>query len=509
MAAPVLVVFSVVCIITIAYYLIVLLKNVNNFLKKSSVLNLIPHEKPHWLLGHILDYPGPNDAGLKFQREMVAVYPYISLYWLGYVPLVMVSHPSTVKAILKTSEPKGNVYNLIRPWVGDGLLVSKGDKWARNRRLLTPAFHFDILRPYINIKNKAADVFVSNMKRFADRNEYFEVFAEVSMFTLDVILKCAFSYDIDCQNLKEKHPYVVAVTALADLSLDRFFKPWFHSDFIYFLTPSGREFKKHCNFVHKVAEEIIENRQKALVTSSVEQDIVKSKRCMDFLDILLTAKDENGIGLSQMEIRDEVDTFLFEGHDTTASAISWTMFSLAEHPEHQAAVQREVDDLMAGKKTENIEMEDLVNLPYLTMCIKESMRLHTPVPFIQRELAQEMIIEGQKIPSGVVISVPVYNVHHNPLIWDNSTEFRPDRFSPENVEKRDPFAFIPFSAGSRNCIGQNFAMHEIKLILARLFYKYTLELDPNHKVEKKQALVMRTMTGIRMKPVPRVPDTAE
>lgn len=479
---------------------------VMEFRKMSHLIKQFPNEPPHLIFGNLLEYPGPNDEGLKFQREMTGKFPRVQSVWNGpFFPMVLVSHPDTVRIILKTSEPKCyRIYHLMEPWIGDGLLLSSGQKWGRNRRLLTPAFHFDILRPYLNIKNKAADVFMEKLSDFDKRGVHFEVFNEVSMFTLDVILKCAFSYDVDCQRLGDQHPYVKAVFALSEMAVDRFFKPWLHSDWVFFLTPNGRRFQKCCKLVHEVAEEIIAKRRITLASSpSAPEAASHKKRCLDFLDILLTAKDENGEGLTSSEIRDEVDTFLFEGHDTTASAISWAMFSLAEQQDIQAACQREVDELVVGRQSDDVLWDDLSSLPYLTMCIKEALRLHSPVPFIQRQLTKDTEIDGNIAPAGTVISIVIYNIHHNPTVWEDSTEFRPERFSEENNNTRHPYAFIPFSAGPRNCIGQNFAMHEIKIVLAKMLHRFTLVLDPRHKVERFESVVMKTKTGIQMKAVPR------
>nr|KAG5687126.1 hypothetical protein BaRGS_034039 [Batillaria attramentaria] len=226
------------------------------------------------------------------------------------------------------------------------------------------------------------------------------------------------------------------------------------------------------------------------------------QRYVDFLDILLTAKDEDGEGLTPLEIRDEVDTLLLAGHDTTTSAISWAMFSLAQHPEIQASCQAEVDDLMADRQSDDIVWEDLSKLPYLTMCIKETLRLYSPVTYIQRELTRDTEIDGHTVPAGCIVNIGIYDVHHNRTVWENAMEFQPERFTEENASARSPYAFIPFSAGPRACMGQHFAVNEIKLVLARMLHRFTLVLDPNHKVEK--TIVMKSPTGIRMKTVARL-----
>ncbi|RUS79317.1 hypothetical protein EGW08_012935, partial [Elysia chlorotica] len=443
-------------------------------------------------------YPGPDEAGLAYQRAHISRFPRTSVMWMLNMPMLLVSHPTTISVILKTSEPKGPFsYDLIRPWIGDGLLTSKGDKWYRNRRLLTPAFHFEILKHYVQIKNRCADLLVGKFLKAAETGSSFRVFSNVAMYSLDVILKCSMSYETDCQLPGNKHPYVKAVNILSDIMLARFFQPWFHNDFIFSLTPSGRNFFKQCNYVHQVAETIIKKRQAELSGDDAVPG-AKRGRCLDFLDILITARDEGGQGLTFSEIRDEVDTFLFEGHDTTSSAISWTLFSIAGHPEVQRRVQEEIDVLLHDRENSDITWDDLARLPYLTMVIKEAMRLHTPVPFIQRILTVDTEIDGKTAPAGTLTNCVLYNIHHNPVVWPDSLKFDPDRFLPENVEKRHPYSFVPFSAGPRNCIGQNFAMDEIKIIVARILHRVNIRLDPDQKVEKIMSVVMRAKNDIRL-----------
>jgi cytochrome P450 len=228
-------------------------------------------------------------------------------------------------------------------------------------------------------------------------------------------------------------------------------------------------------------------------------EALKRDRYLDFLDILLTAKDEDGEGLTYQEIRDEVDTFLFEGHDTTASAISWALYSLAEHPEYQTLCQEEIDHVLQGRSDDNIQWSDLGELSYLTMCIKEALRLHCPVPFIERETTKALTIDGVTLPARSLVDIQIYRLHHNAAVWPDSLEFRPTRFLPENLLKIDNFSFVPFSAGPRNCIGQHFAMHEMKIAIARILRKYNLALDAEFKVQKKVGVVMKTADGMYLK----------
>uniref|UniRef100_H3CK18 aromatase n=1 Tax=Tetraodon nigroviridis TaxID=99883 RepID=H3CK18_TETNG len=147
------------------------------------------------------------------------------------------------------------------------------------------------------------------------------------------------------------------------------------------------------------------------------------------------------------------DTFMFEGHDTTASGISFILYNLACHPEHQKC-REEILQVLNGKDT--MDWEDLSKIPYTTMCIKESLRLHPPVPGISRKTTKPItFFDGRTLPAGTRIGTSVFGIHRNATVWENPTVFDPLRFLPENASKRSPHAFVPFAAGPRNCIGSN------------------------------------------------------
>lgn len=453
----------------------------------------------HWFYGHLHLFPKVPSERIKFILGLGAKFRRYFCLWVGPARVtIVVNHPSTVKAVMKTSEPKptsfGGMYRFGIPWLGKGLLIADGARWSRSRRLLTPAFHFDILKPYVSIYNEAAEILMTNLDTNCNRGECFEIFTNISRCTLDVILRCAFSYETDCQKPGPAHPYLVAVNELSDIWWMREKKLMLYPDFIFYLTPMGRRFKQHCDYVHRVAEEVINKRKKLLECS---KEPVKRKY-LDFLDILLTAKDEQGNGMSLMDIRNEVDTFMFEGHDTTASSISWTLYALAKHPEYQKKAQDEIDEIYSCKDTEQIEWQDLSKMEYLTMCLKESLRNYSPVPFIQREFTHDFEVDGRKFPAGTPVTVHIYGVHHNIDIWEDPMTYKPERFSKENVAKMDSYQFVPFSAGPRNCIGQHFALNEEKVILARLLRRYSFHLDPGHVVQMKIAATLRTENGIMM-----------
>ncbi|XP_048770376.2 cytochrome P450 4F2-like isoform X2 [Ostrea edulis] len=393
-----------------------------------------------------------------------------------FYPAFGVCHPESAKVLLKSSEPKprhtiGGSYRLLLPWLGDGLLLSGGRKWERNRRLLTPAFHFDILRPYVQIYNDVASVFLEKFQNACDSKQSIEIYSLVSLATLDTMLRCSLSYHGRVQEMGS---------------------PWLYPDFIYGLTPSGRENKKLTNYVHQFADKIIQSRREALKT---DPDLTKKLR-RDFLDILITARDESGKGLTAEEIRAEVDTFLFEGHDTTASGISWAIYSLAKYSEIQEKVHQELVEVLGERQ--QLQWEDLNELKYMSMFLREVMRMHSPVPGIARHLTKPVVIEGVEIPANFDIDIPIHAVNHHPDVWPDHMEFKPERFEDEAKLSRDPFSYFPFSAGPRNCIGQNFAMNEQKVMIGSLLKRFKVSLVEGHVYEEFPDVVMRPRYGIKI-----------
>uniref|UniRef100_A0A8C9FK49 Uncharacterized protein n=1 Tax=Pavo cristatus TaxID=9049 RepID=A0A8C9FK49_PAVCR len=244
------------------------------------------------------------------------------------------------------------------------------------------------------------------------------------------------------------------------------------------------------------SDKVIQERKESLKDER-EFEKIKKKRHLDFLDILLCAKDETGAGLSDEDLRAEVDTFMFEGHDTTASGLSWVLYCLASHPEHQARCREEIKDILGSRDT--IQWEDLGKMTYSTMCIKESLRLYPPVPGVSRQLSKPITFhDGRTLPEGTVTAISIYLIHRNPSVWKDPSVFDPLRFSPENVSGRHSHAFLPFAAGMRNCIGQQFAMIEMKVALALTLLRFELSPDLTNPPRKIPRIILRSKNGIHL-----------
>ncbi|CAH2310729.1 cytochrome P450 4B1-like [Pelobates cultripes] len=477
----------------------VLLKGIQLFHKRKrlmAALQPFPGPPGHWLFGQA-DVFYEDGKTLDTLVSWATQFPYANPLWFGqFVAYLNITHPEYAKTLLSRTDRKDNVsYEHLIPWIGRGLLVLSGQKWFQHRRLLTPGFHYDVLKPYVKIMGDCTKVMLDQLQKQGSTGQSIDIYPFVSKMTLDTIMKCAFSCHTNCQT-DRKNQYTKAVYDLTFQVNNRLRFFLFHSDLIFYLSPQGRQFQKACKISHDHTENVIKQRKES-VKHDDELEKIQKRRHLDFLDILLFAQDENGQGLSDEDLRAEVDTFMFEGHDTTASGISWILYCMAKYPEHQQRCREEIREVLADRDT--LEWDDLSKLPYTTMCIKESLRLNTPVPLIARQINQPITFsDGRSLPEGSLVSVSIDSIHRNPSVWNDPEVFDPSRFSQDDTEQRHSHSFLPFSAGPRNCIGQSFAMNELKVAVALTLNAFELSVDPAQTPIKIYMLSLRSKNGIHL-----------
>ncbi|KAJ6668615.1 hypothetical protein lerEdw1_012097 [Lerista edwardsae] len=410
-------------------------------------------------------YPLLGNA-LLFERDGAGFFQQVILYsnalrnipllklWIGPLPFVALYHAETVEVVLSSSKhiTKPYVYRFLEPWLGTGLLTSAGSKWRSRRKMLTPTFHFTILSDFLEVMNEQSNILVQKLEKHVGR-EPFDCFLYITLCALDIICETAMGKNIGAQINKDSE-YIRSVYRMSYLIHRRQKFPWFWPDFVYRLCPEGREYYKSLKILHNFTDNVIAEKVNQLknqeAVSGDEQSKAKVRRA--FLDMLLTSTDEDGNKLSYVGIREEVDTFMFEGHDTTAAALSWCIHLLANNPETQIKLHRELDEVF-GDSDRHITMDDLKQLRYLDCVIKEALRLFPSVPFFARSLKEDCYIRGFKVPKGADALIVPYALHRDPSSFPEPEEFRPERFFPENSAGRHPYAYVPFSAGPRNCIG--------------------------------------------------------
>uniref|UniRef100_A0A8D0W4K3 Cytochrome P450 4B1 n=1 Tax=Sus scrofa TaxID=9823 RepID=A0A8D0W4K3_PIG len=463
----------------------------------ARAMDKFPGPPTHWIFGHALEIQqtGSLDKMVSWAHQ----FPHAHPLWLGpFLGFLNIYEPEYAKAVYSRGDPKASdLYDFFLQWIGKGLLVLHGPKWFQHRKLLTPGFHHDVLKPYVAVMANSARVMLDKWEEKAREDKSFDIYHDVGHMALELLMKCTFGKGTSGLNYSSDNAYHLAVRDLTLLMQQRLSSFQYHNDFIYWLTPHGRRFLRACRVAHDHTDQVIRER-KAALQDKEEQERIQSRRHLDFLDILLGAQDEDRVKLSDADLRAEVDTFMFGGHDTTTSGISWFLYCMALNPEHQHRCREEICEILGDR--DSIQGEDLGKMTYLTMCIRESFRLYPPVPQVYRQLSEPVsFVDGRSLPAGSLISLHIYALHRNSAVWPDPEVFDPLRFSLENMAGRHPFAFLPFSAGPRNCIGQQFAMNEMKVVAALSLLRFEFAPDPSRPPIPMPQLTLCSKTGIHLR----------
>jgi cytochrome P450 len=215
----------------------------------------------------------------------------------------------------------------------------------------------------------------------------------------------------------------------------------------------------------------------------------------DLLSMLMAARDEDGSGMTDRQLRDEILTFLLAGHETTAVSLSWTWYLLSQHPEVEQKLREELTQVLGGRAP---RLEDLPRLPYTDKVVKESMRLYPPAWSLARTVTKEVELGGYRLPVGANVVMSQWILHRDPRFFEQPEQFNPDRWTAEAAQRLPRFAYFPFGGGPRLCIGASFAMMEANLLLAAIAQRFQLRLAPGHSVAALPSITLRPRYGMRM-----------
>jgi len=346
-------------------------------------------------------------------------------------------------------------------------------------------------------------VFIDSLGEHVNK-QAFDFYPHSTRYTLNTICETAMGSSSNSTSI-EKSEYVNHVNELSKLLIHRVHRPWLNFDFVYKLFSYGKQFQFSIDRVHEFTRNIIADRKNEYIELKkkgnsgfdLESDeIYGKKRRLAFMDLLIHSNLENG-DIDDEGIQEEVDTFMFEGHDTTASGLSWAIYNIGRFSEVQKKIVDELYEILGSDKIEYISSNQLHQLKYLECVIKESMRLFPPVPFHSRQLEEDATIVGVDIPAGTVLAMAIMSIHMDPNHFPNPTTFDPDRFLQNNSANRHPYSFIPFAAGPRNCIGQKFAMMELKTAVAHILHQFhvTSVYDNENDLQSYSELILRPVNG--------------
>jgi len=398
--------------------------------------------------------------------------------------LFIINEPGAIRYVLLDNAAnyiKSEVgRRLLEPGLGRGLLTSEGETWRRHRRIMAPSFDPRSVVGYAPIMTEVTQDLLAKWDALPEGSET-DVAAAMMHATLHIISKAMFSADSDEIVDVVESGVSQYQTIVRPSLLDLMHFPLWLSRLISPMPTEG-------------IFDAFDQKIDALLTERGRAPDAEPK---DLLARLIAARDsETGGGMTAKEVRDQVVTIFMAGHETTSQALSWTWYLLSQHPAVEAKLHAELADVLGGRTP---RYDDIANLRYARMVIEESMRLYPPAHTTGRQpLAADEIL-GHRIPAGAEVLIMPWLLHRKPQLWENPERFDPERFSPERSAERPRFAYIPFGAGPRICIGAAFAMTEAILILATIAQRYRLHLKPGFPVEPQGLITLRPRYGLQMR----------
>ncbi|XP_022126369.2 cytochrome P450 4C1-like isoform X1 [Pieris rapae] len=412
--------------------------------------------------------------------------------------ILFVYTPKDIEVVLSHSRniTKNITYDFLKPWLGTGLVLSTGAKWHKRRKILTPAFHFEILKNFAKVFEEESRNMVKDINCRLQRGEdVLDVMPFLSDYTLYTICETAMGTKLSSGDSEAKLDYKKSILSIGSLIMQRAPRFWLHFDFTFYLSSLGKEFKKCLKDNFAFTDSVIDERrrQKANITEELKE--TEGKKRLALLDLLLEAEGKGEIDLEG--IREEVNTFMFEGHDTTAMALTFGLMLLAEHRKVQDLIYEECISIF-GDSDRTATTADLAEMKYLDATIKEILRLYPSVPSIGRLITEDFYLDETHVAKGTEVIVNIYNVHRNEEYFPEPEVFRPERFLVNGDKPH--FSYIPFSAGPRNCIGQRFAMQEMKYMLSDIIRHFVLSpKKKGFRPKLKRDLVLRSNDPIYVK----------
>ena len=401
---------------------------------------------------------------------------------------VSVSHPDYVDHVLHRARlryVKSNDYEPIRAAAGINLLTDEGDSWAAHRTTLNPTF----ARRHLN---EMVDLIIDPIDRVTDSIDTgaaFDMHELMVVATLRVVANALFSQDFG--------PLVGCMNDLATRGLRRTEKfgrlgllglmPRPVYDTLMWCTFSGVPLPPPFREAQRITLAL-----DTAVNAVLDDRIAQPTDSADLLNVLFQA--DNGTW-SRKRIRDEALTFMLAGHETTANAMSWFWYLMAQNPDARDRMLAEIDDVLGGRRP---TADDLSRLPWTTACIQESQRYYSAVWMMAREAVEDDVIDGHHIRPGTTVLIPIHHIHHDERWWPDPEAFDPTRFLGEAGKDRPRSAYLAFGGGRRICIGQSFALMEMVLMAAIISQRFTFDVHPGHPVELEATLTLRPKRGLHV-----------
>jgi cytochrome P450 len=444
----------------------------------AATLSLPPGPKGSRIAGSLQPF---NDRRLNWLVEIARDYGPVCAFRLGPRRCLLVTDPDLIEQVLVTDYKKYVKHfgaRMYRPLLGNGLVTSEGDFWLRQRRLAQPAFLKNRLPSYAPAMTEQGD----QTARGWQAGKQIDVADEMSRLTGAIALRTLFGGNA----IRDQDAYNRAhITALEVI----------HGRFRHLVQwPLWLPFPSHVRLKRALAH------MDAIIDGFVREGRARTERGDDLLSMLLEAQDEDGSGMTDIQLRDEAMTLFLAGHETTALTLSWAWYLLAQHPEIEEKLAVEWASVLGGRLP---TPDDIPRLTYTDQVIQEAMRVYPPVYLIGREPLADVELGGFRVQRGTTVFFSQWVSHRDPKFFDDPESFRPERWA-DGLAKRIPkYAYYPFGGGPRACIGNTFAMMESVLLLATLGQRWRFMMVPGTQVTPWPTITLKPRPGIPAVLTPR------
>jgi cytochrome P450 len=392
---------------------------------------------------------------------------------------ILLNHPDWINQVLVVQHHKFHKSELTRRitarMLGQGLLISEGDFWRRQRRLAQPAFHRSRINEYGATMLEIARAHIGEWRDGEER----DVAQEMTALTLDIAVRTLFSTTLPGEARRVGR----AMTFLMRYSLRRQRMPFQIPE--QWPTPSNRRANRELEFIDSLVYRIISERRAE----------GNSNHHNDLLALLMSAMDEDGSQMTPQQLHDETMTLFLAGHETTAQMLAWTWYALSRNPAAEARLYEELRDVLGGRA---MEVADFARLPYLQAVMNEVLRLYPPAYIMARETIEPCEIGGYEFQPGTTIIFSQWIMHRDARYFDDPDAFRPERWLDGLAQRLPAGAYFPFGGGPRRCIGEGFALMEAAVVIGTIARRFRLCLVPRHPVAPEPLVTLRPRHGIRM-----------
>jgi len=407
----------------------------------------------------------------------------------------LVSDPALVRHVLLDNidnyDKHTPAFDAVRVVLGNGMLTSGGGFWKRQRRIAQPAFHGESVRHFAPIMTRLAAETAAEWERAAAAGEPVDACTDMMRVTLRIVAETLFGDDLAGDAAEVNRVFPVILACLAARASSPLRPP------LWLPTANNRRLRPALASLNAIVERLIAMKRRRLRTGGGPQSGHR-----DLLTILMLARDaETGEAMSDAQLRDEVMTLMIAGHETTANALSWLWVLLDRHPDEQERLRMEIVSATGGSAP---TVDDLPQLPRLKAVIQETLRLYPPVWMFDRRALGPDDLAGTKVAKGDLVIFCPYAIHRLPELWSDPEAFRPERFEAGREEQKNKFAYLPFSAGPRTCIGNSFAMIESQIIMGTLLARFRAQLADPSPIMPKPRVTLRTSRPVelRLEPAP-------